>query len=109
MIGAREMNGSQKRSHIPIITVRMASFVLLMMILLPTFGSYVFPLGAVTLETDKRGYAVGETVAFSGSEYSPNGTSYEIRISYRPIYCGKVEFPLERLQDPQWGLVDDSV
>lgn len=92
MIGAREMNGSQKRSHIPIITVRMASFVLLMMILLPTFGSYVFPLGAVTLETDKRGYAVGETVAFSGSEYSPNGTSYEIRISYDQSTVARLSF-----------------
>jgi len=82
------------QSHTPIPSVRIASFILLLILLLPTLAlRIVSGQGDANLQTDKSSYAVGGAVVFSGSGYSPYSTQYRINISYASlVQVGSLSF-----------------
>jgi hypothetical protein len=51
-----------------------------------------FTVNAATLQTDKPEYMVEETVVFSGTGYTPGGTSYRIEIAFEEEVLATLNF-----------------
>jgi len=98
----------ERASHLPARGVRIASLVLLIVFILPTFVLERTLGDGPTLETDKASYTVGETVSFSGLGYYPVGSTYVINVSYGGSVVASVGFASDESEgiptDASWAI-----